>query len=342
MSEASLPSVSPSAPSSPSPSPTPAPDFTELDGLVDAAGSTCTLVLRGDEVVHEHPAGARHATRRVYSVTKSVVGVLLAVAAADGDLDLDDPVSQHVPTWPADSADVTIRHLMSMTSGRRWTEGLDAAMIGADDQTAAALAAGQQDEPGAMWRYDNLATQLLSVVLTSAVGDVEAFARERLFDPLGLVDTSWERDRAGRIKTYAGIVSSCADLARLGVLMRDGGAFRGRRILSAGAVAELTATSSELNAAYGLLWWTNARGRVQEVRRAAGFEQDRPPFTGRLAPGSPPDAFWALGWGNQFLAVVPSADVVAVRLGPKPAGPEVLTFDGFTGAVMRGLGVTQR
>jgi len=121
------------------------------------------------------------------------------------------------------------------------------------------------------------------------------------------------------------------------VLMRDGGRFGGRQVVPAAALAELTAPPTELNAAYGLLWWTNAQGRVVEVRRAAGFEADREPYRGRLAPSAPADAFWALGWGNQLLAVVPSRDVVAVRLGPKPAGPEDLTFDDFTGAVLRGL-----
>jgi CubicO group peptidase (beta-lactamase class C family) len=335
MSDASLPT--PSASRAPTLAPTPPPDFAELDRLVDASGSTCTLVLRGGQVVHEHPAGTRHAARHVYSITKSVVAVLLAFATADGKIDLDDPVARHVQGWPDESAAVTVRHLMSMTSGRTWSQSLDDAMIRAVDQTGAALATGQQDRPGTQWRYDNLASQLLSVVLASAVGDVEEFARERLFTPLGLADTSWERDRAGNLKTYAGIVSSCADLARLGVMMRDGGTFDGRRIVPSEAVTELTTPSSDLNAAYGLLWWTNAEGRVREVRRAAGFDEDREPFRGRLAPAAPPDAFWALGWGNQFLAVVPSADVVAVRLGPRPAGPDDLTFDGFTGAVLRGL-----
>ncbi|MTB87405.1 beta-lactamase family protein [Aeromicrobium senzhongii] len=337
MSDASLPTPS----RSPATTTTPPPDFTALDRLVDASGSTCTVVLRGDEVVHEHPAGSRHATRRVYSITKSVVGVLLAIAASENALSLDDPVSRHVPRWPAESGDVTIRHLMSMTSGRAWTEALDAAMIRSADQTAAALATGQQDAPGTAWQYDNLASQVLSAVLTSAVGDLEAYADDRLFAPLGLTDTSWSRDRAGTITTYAGIVSSCADLARLGVMMRDEGRFEGRQVLPAAAVAELTTPSSELNAAYGLLWWTNASGRVQEVRRAAGFDQDREPYRGRLAPAAPADAFWALGWGNQLVAVVPSADTVAVRLGPKPSGPDDLTIDGFTAAVLEGLGITQ-
>ncbi|WP_269302518.1 serine hydrolase domain-containing protein [Aeromicrobium sp. HA] len=339
LSDASLPTVSASP--SPSPEPTPPPDFAALDRLVDASGSTCTLVLRGDEVVHEHPADSRHVTRRVYSITKSVTGVLLAAAAAEGELDLDDPVARHVPQWPDESADVTIRHLMSMTSGRAWTEALDAAMIRTGDQTAAALATGQQDPAGEQWRYDNLASQVLSAVLESAVGDVEAYARERLFGPLGLADTSWERDAAGNVKTYAGIVSSCADLARLGVMMRDGGRFEGRQILSPAAVSELTTTSSDRNAAYGLLWWTNAQGRVVEVRRAAGFDVDREPYEGRLAPSAPEDAFWALGWGNQLLAVVPSEDLVTVRLGPKPAGPDDLTFDSFTGTVLGGWDVRQ-
>ncbi len=335
LSEASLPT--PSVRPSPAARPTPPPDFSELDRMADATASTCTLVMRGDEVVHEHPAGSRHATRRIYSITKSVVGVLLAIAADEGRLGLDDPVGRHVREWPAESSAVTVRHLMSMTSGRAWSEGADRAMIGAVDQTAAALAAGQQDAPGTAWRYDNMASQVLSAVLDSAVGDPAAYAQARLFGPLGLTDTTWERDGAGRIKAYAGIVSSCADLVRLGAMMRDGGRFGDTEVVPAESVAELTASSSDLNAAYGLLWWTNTEGRVTEVRRAAGFEQDRPSYTGRLAPGAPSDAFWALGWGNQLVAVVPSSGVVAVRLGPRPADADDLTFDGFTGAVLRGL-----
>src|SRR5690606_22156399 len=177
LSEASLPT--PSARPTATTSPTPPPDFAELDDLVDASASTCSLVMRGGEVVHEHPTGSRHAARRVYSITKSVVGVLVAIAADEGRLDLDDLVAEHVPDWPDASAAVTVRHRMSMPSGRAGSEAADRAMIGAADQSAAALAAGQQDEPGTAWRYDNLASQVLASVLDSAVGDVEAYARQR-------------------------------------------------------------------------------------------------------------------------------------------------------------------
>lgn len=334
MSEAELPTVT--TPPSPSPSSSaPRPlDFAGLEDLAARTASTCTLVIRGGEVVHEYLTDSRALTRRVYSITKSVVAVLAMIAAENGLLVLDAPVARYVDGWPEASDDVTVRHLLSMTSGRHWTEALDQQMIGTADQTATTLAVGQQDRPGTRWRYDNLAAQVLSPVLTAAVGDIEGFARDRLFEPLGLRDTTWERDGAGQIKTYAGIVSSCRDVARLGMLLRDGGRFDGRRLLSATAVSELTTASSDLNAAYGLLWWTNAEGSITEVRRAAGFTDDRPPYEGRLAPAAPEDTFWALGWGNQLLAVVPSADVVAVRLGPKPEGPEILTFDTFTSAVL--------
>ena len=52
----------------------------------------------------------------------------------------------------------------------------------------------------------------------------------------------------------------------------------------------------------------------------------------------PADAFWALGYGNQYVAVVPSEGVVAVRLGARPATPDRVTFDGFTGGVLDALG----
>jgi CubicO group peptidase (beta-lactamase class C family) len=56
-----------------------------------------------------------------------------------------------------------------------------------------------------------------------------------------------------------------------------------------------------------------------------------------VAPNVPADAFWAFGYGNQYVAVVPSENVVAVRLGSRPATPDRVTFDGFTAGVLDAL-----
>jgi CubicO group peptidase (beta-lactamase class C family) len=318
-------------------------DWSRLDAELRRDGSTCVAVIKDGRLVHDaYWNGTDERTgRRIYSITKSMTALLVGMQVDDGDLALDGAVAEQVESWRGTAAvRVTLRDLLSMTSGRRWSEAADRQMIRATaDQTAFAVAAAQQSPPGREWVYDNVAAQVLEAVLDDAApaGDVIGMARHRLLEPLGMRDTEWGRDRAGNALTYSGAESTCLDLARVGHLMLNEGRWDGRQLLSADVVRSLTTPSSDRNAAYGLLWWTNASGRIVEARRQAGFAIDRAAYEGRLAPNAPPDAFWAFGYGNQYVAVVPTEGVVAVRLGARPASPERVTFDGFTTAVLDAL-----
>lgn len=317
-------------------------DFSELDDRLAVDASSCLAVVRDGELVHEASWGDGSPVP-VYSITKSVTAVLVAMVVADGDLALDDPVARHVPAWRGTaSQDVTVRDLMANVSGRQWTYDLDYGQMirRAPDKTAFAVGLGQDQPPGERWEYNNAAIQVLAAVLESASGSSPArLASERLFEPLGMTRTTWPGDPAGNTTTYSGIESTCADLARFGLMLQREGRWGEDQIAPADVLTQATAaSSSDLNAAYGLLFWTNREGRVQEVRRAAGFESDVPPRDGRLAPGAPADAFWAFGYGNQYVAVVPSEDVVAVRLGRRPVTPDRVTFESFTVGVLDALG----
>ncbi|NRQ50454.1 beta-lactamase family protein [Aeromicrobium sp. YC3-14] len=261
--------------------------------------------------------------------------------ADDGSLDLDDTASESVDEWRGSPAEaVTVRDLLAMTSGRRWDEVSDSRMIRSEpDKTAFSTGLSQVQRPGDEWVYDNSAVQTLESVLDDLdeSDDVVANAERRLLEPLGMRDTEWGRDAAGNALTFSGVESTCLDLARVGHLMLTDGTWKGEQLISADYVAQATSTSSRLNAAYGLLWWVNAEGRVVEVLRQAGFQTDKAPYEGRLAPSVPDDAFWAFGYGNQYVAVVPSEGVVAVRLGARPSSPDRVTFDSFTAGVLASL-----
>ena len=320
-------------------------DFDDLDAQLAADGSTCVAVVKDGRLVHDAywNGGSAHAQQRVYSIAKSLTSLLVGTAVDAGDIDLDASASRQVEEWRGAGAEaVTVRELLAMTSGRRWSDAADRQMIrGTRDQTSYAVALPQGDAPGDAWVYDNAAVQTLESVLDdvtgSDTGDVVDLAQERLLDPLGMRDTTWGRDSAGNALTYSGMTSTCLDLARIGHLMINRGAWAGGPVVSADFVQQATGPSSTLNAAYGLLWWTNAEGRVVEVLRQAGFSTDKAPYEGRIAPSVPADAFWAFGYGNQYVAVVPSAGVVAVRLGARPASPDRVTFDGFTSAVLEAV-----
>ena len=318
-------------------------DWAALDGELARDGSTCLAVIQDGRLVHDAywNGGTPGGQRRVYSIAKSLTALLVGTFVDEGALALDASASEQIDRWRGSAAEaVTVGDLLSMTSGRRWSEAIDRRLIGGSaDQTSYAADLPQDRAPGEEWVYDNAAAQALEAVLddAGATDDVVDLAQDRLLGPLGMQDTTWGRDATGNALTYSGMGSTCLDLARVGHLMLNRGTWDGRQLLSPEFVRQATTPSSPLNAAYGLLWWTNAEGRVVEVLRQAGFAADKAPYEGRLAPGVPADAYWAFGYGNQYIAVVPSEGVVAVRLGARPATPDRVTFDGFTSGVLEVL-----
>lgn len=318
--------------------------WAKLDATLRRTSSTCVAVVKDGELVHDAywNGGSQHGRHRVYSITKSLTSLLVGMAVDDGLLELDDPASEEIDEWRVGPAGaVAVRDLLSMTSGRHWDDATDHRMIRDEaDKTTYAAGLPQDHEPGATWVYDNAAVQALESVLDDLwdTDDVAGIARDRLLDPLGMRDTVWTRDPSGNATTFSGVESTCLDLARVGHLMLHRGTWKGTQLVSSGFVEQATEPSSKLNAAYGLLWWVNGTGRVVEVLRQAGYPDDKPPYEGQLAPVVPDDAFWAYGYGDQYVAVVPSEGVVAVRLGARPATPDALTFEGFTRGVLDGLG----
>ncbi|MDR7086632.1 CubicO group peptidase (beta-lactamase class C family) [Aeromicrobium panaciterrae] len=319
-------------------------NFEQLNTDLANARSTCFALIKDGELVYDAYWGGTsiRTTRPAYSITKSVTAILVGIAADEGKLALDDNASKYIPEWRRTAArNVTIRDLLSNTSGRHWDYNTDYSQMvrRAPDKTAFAIGLGQDAKPGTKWDYNNSAVQTLEAVLEKATGqDVAAYGKKRLLDPIGMRDTTWAHDAAGNTTTYSGIDSSCRDLARVGYLMMRSGAWKGKQLVSDSFVAEATnESSSQLNAAYGLLWWVNKPGRIVTIDRAAGFPNDKPPYRGQLAPKAPEDTFWALGYGSEYVMVIPSEGLVAVRMGSRPNTPEQLSYASFTEGVLKAL-----
>jgi CubicO group peptidase (beta-lactamase class C family) len=323
-------------------------DATALEQLAaeaQAAGSECLVVTRDGVVVDERywGPGGPAAPREVYSVSKSVTSTLVGIAQDGGLLDVDEPASTYIPAWAGTaSAGVTIADLLSNDSGRHWDLSTDYAemAVKARDKTAFAVALGQDAEPGTVWAYNNAAIQTLDAVLQVATGTAPAdFAERELFDPIGMDSSRMTSDRAGNTLMFMGVESTCLDLARYGYLMLRGGQWEGEQIVSSAFVAAATGRSStDLNAAYGYLWWLNQPGHIASPALATTGVGDQSTAEGQLAPGAPADVFWALGLNSQVVAVIPSEGIVAVRLGARPPadapfGPREIT-DGLLTAVV--------
>jgi len=247
--------------------------------------------VRGSTVAARYPHSTATESRHVYSVTKSVVSTLVGIALAEGHLrSLDEPLRTLLPGYrrhmSADVAAITLRELMTMTSGLADADQGGAPFQPADsDAVRTILEQGLVAQPGSRWIYSNSAAHLVSAVLRHATGQsVLNYARKRLFDPLGIPSRpayeglerlsdppsftkpfqqagfAWATDRQG---THVGgllLKLTAADMVKLGELHLARGDWHGRRLFPASWIATATtptalAGDADGSSSYGLMWW---------------------------------------------------------------------------------------
>jgi CubicO group peptidase (beta-lactamase class C family) len=296
-----------------------------LEQLADEAGdhgTQCLVVVRNGQIVAEWywDDTDENTPLQAWSVTKSYTSSLVGIAAADGDLDLDEPVTNYVEEWVGtESEDVLVRHLISNNSGRSWMASLGfgdtyAALTAAEDRTARAVDLGQDAPAGETWEYNDGAIQVLDTVLEQATGQSPAeYARERLLDPIGAGNSEMSVDAAGGTAMYFDLRTTCQDMARYGHLMLNDGVWDGEQVLPEGWVEEATSPAQELNAANGYLWWVNAEGAQVGVS-SDGSEDGEATENGRMIADAPEDMYWAQGLGGQTIQVHPATGTVVTRM----------------------------
>lgn len=279
------------------------------------------LVLHRGEVIGERYApGVTPVTPlNGYSMAKSVTNALIGVLVRQGKLNVDEPAP--IAEWSAPSDPrhrVSIDHMMRMVSGISCGQSLhfgwwtvfdtDTHMeFDMPDQAGFAASRGLRAEPGSEWRYTNCNFILLSRIIRDAVGgdasSTRQFIERELFAPLGLEHATLEYDSAGTPLGTFHLLASARDWARFGMLyLRDGVSPSGQRILPEGWVdysARLTPQSDEVG--YGAGFWTQ-RGNSSGARK-------------RVAAGVPADSFMAQGSQGQYMIIIPSEDLVVVKIG---------------------------
>jgi CubicO group peptidase (beta-lactamase class C family) len=235
----------------------------------------------------------------VASQQKSFVSVLAAVAIDKGLLDVARSVSSYIGAdWtkasPDQEAKIRVIDVLTMSSGL---------------STKFAYAAA----PGTVFLYNTPVYAVTKRILTAAAKlPLETVMRDWLTGPAGMSDTSWRKRPAimASIDNPTGLVTSPRDTARLGQIVLDGGkAADGRRILSEASLEAMFARSTT-NPAYGRLWWLN--GSPFTVKPLASR------VDGPLIPAAPADLVAALGALGRKLYVVPSRNLVVVRMGRSP------------------------
>lgn len=221
----------------------------------------------------EHGATTLHDLR---SVTKSVVGLLYGIALDEGIVPpVDAPLIAQFPQYADLAGDprrdrMLVQHALSMRMGTQWNEDLpytdprnsEIAMENAADRYRFVLDRPMVAEPGEEWRYSGGATAIIAKLIADGAGmPIDKYARQKLFEPLGIENFEWVKGRGGVPSAASGLRLTLRDLAKIGQLILDDGVHDGERIVSEEWLRESFKPRAELNQLrYGYQWWLAPRG----------------------------------------------------------------------------------
>jgi len=280
-----------------------------------------------------HPFYRRGDLHTLQSVTKTVTSVIIGVATARGEFPgLSTPVLKFFDESKVANVDerkrrVTIRHLLTMTGGFDWDEGLPyndpnnscSLMEASFDWVQFAIDRKMAREPGTVFNYNSGETQLLSYIFRVATGrDIEEYAAEHLFAPLGIEGFFWKRSPAGPVDTEGGLYLNPHDLAKIAYLYLKKGVWQGRTIVTPEWVTDSVSPKVPVGKSgvqYGLKWWLFPYGDGSKTAWAGS------------------------GFGGQMPIVIPEHDLVLVFTGWNilPDGPRLAhreAIDRVLGAIV--------
>lgn len=266
----------------------------------EGAGETGTraviVVYHGRIVAERYAPGFDRRTRLAgWSMTKGITNALIGILVGQGRLNIYQPAP--VDGWQDDQRSrITMADLLHMNSGLRWWEFYggpsDATrmLFREKDMGEYAMKSELRHPSGQVFNYSSGTANILSSLIRKTVGEQEyyRFPYEQLFYRTGMYSAVLEPDAGG---TYVGssyCYATARDWARLGLLYLQDGIWNGKRILPEGWV-NYTLTGES----YGALWWLNKSMRH---------------------PAIPVDCYSCEGYEGQYIWVIPSKDLVLVRL----------------------------
>ena len=284
------------------------------------------LVIEGDAVVFEDAENGYDGRRghHVWSGAKAFGCALAMAAVADGKVALEEPVADTLTEWKSDpqKSQITVRQLLDFTSGLSdaspvlTTDALRPVQRVPDKAAWALANLRVVSDPGTTFRYLSSHPVMLAAFLVRRLGeDPLGYLQRRVLDPIGFQATGWMRDPAGLPFFSFGAFVTPRSWARFGVLLRDRGMFRARRILPEALVDQCFVGSAAMPA-FGLGLWLNVPISAAQRARLPGvlvpnFAPDGP----LIMPRGPPDLRVSAGYRDNRLYLIPSQNLVIVRLG---------------------------
>jgi len=259
-----------------------------------------------------HPYYRNTDLHSLQSVTKSVVSAIIGIAIARGDFpDLDTPAlsffdPETIANVDSRKQQLTLRHLLTMSDGLQWNENVPyvdpansfAVMAKTHDWVQFTLDLPMEEDPGLRFNYNSGATLILGHVFNIATGtDIEEYALEHLFKPLGIETYFWDRTPYGLADTQEGLYLSTRDLAKITQLVVQQGQWDEQEVIPKTWVSESLAPAYSADnrgkESYGHGWWSG----LYTVKDA----QHR--------------AYYGKGFGGQRPILLPELDMVIVLTG---------------------------
>jgi CubicO group peptidase (beta-lactamase class C family) len=284
-------------------------------------GTGVLVMVRGEILFEDYaPGWTVDKPHLLASGTKSFCGVMAACAAHDGLLTLDEKIVDTLTEWKDDTrkSQVTIRQLLSLCSG---IEGGDNGTVPSYKRAVSMSKATA--EPGTKFSYGPIPFQCFGELMRRKLEDthesVEGYLHRRVLDPIGMKVSFWRKDADGNINLPAGAFLTPREWVKFGELVRLGGKWNNTEIVPASVLAECFKPSTA-QPSYGMTWWllgggdedsteaSNGRNIAPKAKRL--IEERR-----KLSFQLPADTVAAMGKGKNRCYVIPSLEMVVIRMG---------------------------
>ncbi len=278
------------------------------------------LVIKDGAIVLEEyfNGSSRNDANNIHSASKSMMSMLIGIAIDKGYVKgVDQKLSEILPEYfsPEDSKwkkKLTVRHLLTMSSGMKWRDdplaGTEYDIEKTDHWVREILSLPMVRAPGKEYFYNTGLTHLMSAIISETTGQSTCeFAHENLFYPLGITVEHWGRDPQGYYSGGYNVYMTPREMAKFGLLALQGGRIPGGQLVSGSWIRESVKTHYRPydDYGYGYNWW---------IMRAGGH----------VIP-------FAWGWGGQMIYIIPKMrSVVVITRGTSEAawvGKEPATHD---------------
>lgn len=251
-----------------------------------------------------------------WSMAKSFTNALIGIMVKKDMIDVSQPAG--LKEWQNDErSKITLNDLLHMESGLEWNEDygnrsdVTVMLHSKSDMGRYAFGKKLKYEPGTYWQYSSGTTNIVSDIIQRKFNSDSAyyaFARNELFNRIGMPDAVFETDPSGTFVGSSYLFATARDYARFAYLFMHDGVFNGERILPEGWVKYSTTPASASKGQYGAFFWLNQGGKI---------------------PDAPRDMFRCDGHDGQFIAMFPSQDLAVIILGYSPSSKGGVNLGGL-------------